>query len=517
VTNNDQYPGSEKPQEPVNLTPTDPDAAAQVPGIGDEAFPLFPPAATQATEPAFPDDPTIVRDRGVAPATPGSTQQSSAPATPGSTQQSSAPATPGSTQQPSAHTPPAAPFNYLPPGQPGFPAGSPAVPPAGPPTVPPAGWGAPASQPYPTPDQPYPIAPYAGATGANVPPTMAYGAPGAYPPPGQAPAGGYPFPPGGQPPASSKKGGKIALFVGLGVAVLVLGLVAFIVIRSFGGASTSGHPATAKAAVQAYLQALAAGDASAAIDLGEAAPSDLTLLTDDVLKSSIARAPITNIQVQDAAGSTVAFVTATYQLGDTAATGTFEATKIGSEWRLKDTAQEVDIFGADSADLTLNGIVFDRTDTLTLFPGSYVLASQTDRLTVEGGEFVLKSPMDYSSPSLSFSLSDKGLADARAAAQTLLNSCVKQNDLAPIGCGFGFKAGNVKVKTVKWRISSGATAIEDADFTISSSDPSVATAYVYIVIGLTVKDTAGRTYVDQDSIGTIKADLSGPDVSITFS
>jgi hypothetical protein len=482
MTSNEQYPGSDQPLEPVSEP-----LAPQAPLYADT--PGFPPA--QTIDSTGLDDPTTVKVRGIG-------------------QLNTPPSQPQTSPNPNS-----APTPYPAPGQAGTQPG-----------VPSGGWGAPPSQPFAagqpyTPGQPYPAPAYATGPGAGTPGTP-YPAPGGYPAPGQAfpgqaaPGAAYPFPTGGQPPATGKaKGSKVPLFIGLGVLVVVLALVGFFALRGLGG-STPGQASSAKAAVQGYLEALAASDASTAIDFGATAPSDTALLTDEMLKAANARAAISNISVKDGSGSTTSIVTATYSMGATSVTGSFETTKIGSQWRLKETTRDVHLFSGSEGDLTLNGLAFTSTSTLTLFPGSYVLATPNDRVTVDGGEFVIKSPMDYVSPTLTFDLSEKGKADARDATQALLDSCLKQDKLAPTGCGFGFKAGGVKVKSVRWRVTSGASAIQDASFSLVSSNSNLATAYPIIQLEVTVKDTAGRTYIDQTSITKAQVDLSGADVVAKF-
>jgi hypothetical protein len=316
---------------------------------------------------------------------------------------------------------------------------------------------------------------------------------------------------------SGKKGSKVPLFIGLGVLVVVLIATAGVFGLRALGSATPGHASSAKDAVQGYLQALAAGNATAALEYGETAPSSTVLLTDEVLQSSIARAPITAISVTDAAGSSVAVVSASYQLGNTPVTATFRATLVNGEWRIADIARELQLTSVDGLSLTLNGIAIDNQSSITLFPGSYLLASDNDRIAIKGGDFTIKSTMDYTTPTLSVDLSSKGLADARTAAQQKLAACLKAAKLAPSGCGFGVRATGVAVKTVKWRVTTGSNELKNADFTLDFTKQDSANAYVVVRLGVTVHDTKGWLYTGSATISKVSADLSGPDVAITFS
>lgn len=305
----------------------------------------------------------------------------------------------------------------------------------------------------------------------------------------------------------------------IGAAVLVLALIGGIVWAAptlFPGMFAPARNATPKAAVETYLNALAAGDASTALKAAVTPPTETSLLTNEVLAASQRRAPITNIVVKDASGSSSAVVPVTYQLGGKPVTASFPTQKIGNEWRLVTITRDVQLAGIDHVSVTLNGVPVTEAAHLTLFPGSYLLASANDRLSVTGGEFLVQSPSDFANPTLSATLSDKGIADARTASQAFLNACVKKKEMTPSGCGFGVDAAGVKVKSVTWQVTSGAKALKLANFKAESSQPYVATVYPYIQLKATVLDSNGRRYTGTDVITVAKADLSGPDVVVTF-
>ncbi|PKQ30744.1 MAG: hypothetical protein CVT62_12410 [Actinobacteria bacterium HGW-Actinobacteria-2] len=305
----------------------------------------------------------------------------------------------------------------------------------------------------------------------------------------------------------------------VGAAVLVLALIGGIIWAApslFPGMFAPPRTATPKGAVEAYLSALASGDSATALKAAVAPPTDTTLLTDEVLKSSQQRAPITDIVVKDASGSTSAIVPVTYSIGGKPVTASFPTQKVGNEWRLVTITRDVQLSGIDYVSVTLNGTPVTKADHLTLFPGSYVLASANDRLAVSGGEFVVQSPSDFANPTLSATISDKGMAEARTAAQAFLTACVKKKEMVPSGCGFGVSSSGVKVKSVTWRVTSGAKALKTAIFKTEASQPYVATVYPYIQLEATVFDASGRRYTGPAVITVAKADLSGSDVVVTF-
>jgi hypothetical protein len=305
----------------------------------------------------------------------------------------------------------------------------------------------------------------------------------------------------------------------IGAAVLVLALIGGIVWAApslFPSMFAPARNATPKAAVETYLNALASADAATAIKAAVTPPTETALLTNEILAASQKRAPITKIVVKEASGSTSAVVPVTYQLGSKAVTASFPTQKIGNEWRLVTITRDVQLSGIDQVAVTLNGAPVTETQHLTLFPGSYLLASANDRLSVSGGEFLVQSPSDFANPTLSVTISDKGMADARTATQAFLNACVKKKELVPTGCGFGVSSAGVKVKSVTWQITSGAKALKTATFRTESSQPYVATVYPYIQLKANVVDSSGRRYTGTDVITVAKADLSSPDVLVTF-
>lgn len=490
MTSNEQYPGSDQPLDPTSDAPLAPPISA----------PAAPDLQPTAPIPTVTNEPTVVMPPVTEPTV----------VMPPVTNEPTAPLARGVGQAAPSGPPPGYPAPGG--GMPGFPApGQPgAFPPLGAPSAPTGGGYPPPGQSYPAPGQAYPPPPMGGPA-----PYPAPGQPYAGPPPAGA---AYQFPGSGQPVAPPKKGSKVPLFIGGGVLLLIIAVIVGSFMLPNGGAfAPPGHAGTAKAAVEGYLKALAAGDASAAIDFGAAAPSETSLLTDEILQASNLRAPITGIAVEDATGSGTATVSASYQLGTESVSATYLTEKIGTEWRLVNTARDLHLFSMDGITLTLNGIEITNDSSITLFPGSYVLASANDRLQVKGGEFVVESPTDYNNPSFSVDLSDKGITDARTAAQSLLNSCVKQKKLAPTGCGFYLRLDG-KAKTVKWRIKSGADAIKKATFTQNSTEPYVAKAYVYISLEASGTTTAGRRFYTTRPayISSIQADLSGPTVAVTF-
>jgi hypothetical protein len=301
-----------------------------------------------------------------------------------------------------------------------------------------------------------------GGPGGPVPP----GYQPLYGPQGQ-PAG--PGQPGGpQPPKKSgiPKGANIG---GAGVLVLILLIVGAVALTGRGSEPTAGGggggtsapvPQATKAsdAVKGYLDALAAGQAEAALAFGKDQPADKTFLTDAVLADSVKRAPITDINVPEVADENAYQVSATYKIGGQAVNENFYVSKEGDVFQLSNTTQDLDLGSARSntVPMLLNGVKV-TADKVTLLPGSYAATSGIANVNYGSkSTFVLKSPEDYASIQLTPTLSKAGSAAFVKGAKTAMDACLKQHSLAPKGCPFALtKSSDQKIDSgsIRWTLS----------------------------------------------------------------
>ena len=362
---------------------------------------------------------------------------------------------------------------YGQPSGPGY--GAPGGPGYGPPNGP--GYGAPGGQGQP----PGYTGPYGDSTGS--PGTPAYpGGPGRPIGPGGP---GQPLGPGGPgqpmgPGGPKKSNSKALLIIGAAVlALIILGVGGGLLLLNRGNdvtgppadpgpgntsvpdPSTSSAPTTAAKAsdaVNAYLEALAAGKADAALALGEETPADKTFLSDPVLADSNARAPITDINVPEVSDESSYKVDASYKIGEEAVNESFYVSKSGSGWKVKDTFAELNLGYSRSKTLpmVMNGVPV-KTDKIRIFPGSYEFTSGS-KFVDYGAEnvLVLKSPSEYpSATDIRPTLSEAGSEAFIKSAKDQIAACVKKHELAPAGCPFGLtKTANQKVneESVRWTL-----------------------------------------------------------------
>ena len=262
----------------------------------------------------------------------------------------------------------------------------------------------------------------------------------------------------------------VIIVVALVVALLGLGALGAYLIANRPptpvAPTTTDPTGTPAGVVEAYLNALAAGDATTALTYSATQPEDTTFMTNTVLSASMTSHPITNIDVP--AGQTTetpATITATYKLDGTYVNASFTVQKHGTVWLLDGGFLTMDIGGLTrkGVGLTLNGIDLKFATTVDLFPGVYTFAPLDPMLSVEHGSFTIAYPEAQPTVTgIGFGLSDKATTAIIAAAQAKMDWCLAQQVIQPEGCGFAVQedpADPVAPTSIKWKIDTGDKAI----------------------------------------------------------
>lgn len=256
--------------------------------------------------------------------------------------------------------------------------------------------------------------------------------------------------PGG-PPKKSNKG--LFIGIGIGAAVLVIVLVVSLIVVFAGGDDSTDSP---EAAVQTYLDALAAGDAKKALSVSVTPASDV-LLTDEILKKQRELAPITDITVRkpDSTLGSMSTVNATYKHGDKNVDEDIRVRKSGDAWRVDNGALAITLSNTGKAPgLSLFGQDISDDTKVYVFPGPLVWGSSNANISVADSrkEFPL-GPEDYYYPSLDTSLSPTGKQVVNSALDTYFTNCAtstqaKASDDRP-GCSQSTYRSAVP-GTVRW-------------------------------------------------------------------
>ncbi|HJT94167.1 MAG TPA: hypothetical protein VJ777_19905 [Mycobacterium sp.] len=237
--------------------------------------------------------------------------------------------------------------------------------------------------------------------------------------------------------------------------VLVVVIVAAIALvgRSGGG----GGASNAGEAVQSYLEALAKGDAEAALTFGADQPASKEFLSDEILKQQIEQMPISNIRILgDDSDGGIGFgqVHVTANFGDQTSDTTFLMKKNGNQWRIDSAAVRLD-FSAQSNKALETVTAFGKPvgkSVTYLFPGFVKWGSNNKNLAVEGKPVLLDALTGYAGGNVpEVSLSDAGRAGIVANVKALLDECERSRSLEPAGCPQSAYEYGAVDGTVEWQ------------------------------------------------------------------
>ena len=348
-------------------------------------------------------------------------------------------------------------------------------------------------------------------------------APGPYgSPPGSYGAG--PIEPAPQP----KGKGKILIIIGAAaLAVILMAVVAVVVATRAGSAANPGgntstqgpqtNPSQGNApqaavrpsdAVAGYLQALAAGDAVAALSYAADPAPTGPLLTSEVLVESGERAALTEIQVPVVEDQDATSVSATYTLGDAAVTESFDVVKVADSWKLSRAVKDLDIsfIVGGSVPVKINGVTVDQ-DSVAVLPGSYAFTTGLPYVGYGSKNVVLvKSPyVEADTYRIQSQLNKSGKKAVISAAKKRYNTCLDVNSLNPKNCPIKFDSKySYKKSTINWQ-QVGRDPFRKAEVTLDGTQARVE-------IPLNLKLTASCT--SQGRAGNCSGTLRGKAIAV---
>lgn len=328
-------------------------------------------------------------------------------------------------------------------------------------------------------------------------------------------------------PATAKKTGK-ALVIGVIVGIIALALVSVAIVSAI--LSKEAEPASTEpdkvttpvAAVQGFLGSLAAGDADKAKQYAMNAPAESPLLTNEFLKTALAKSPITEIglETQSLVGS-AALITANYKLGATPVSGNYQLTKVGKLWRLNSivtTVYRPDSWGA--LKVTINGTLAADT-RLLLFPGVYEVSTGTPFVALASQSYTVYQPggTDTGLSSSAPALTDVGKSQMVAKAQEWLTACLAVQDTNPKDCGMNTPlpdGATLAAGSIQRTLTATTKPFSDATPKLSSSDPLKITMVSEVPVKITAADTAGGTYSGTTSVTTAVGTIDGEKLTVLF-
>jgi hypothetical protein len=215
-------------------------------------------------------------------------------------------------------------------------------------------------------------------------------------------------------------------YVAVAVALLAIGFGAYSV--GSGGPSPSD-------VVRSYLDALARGDASAALALGTA-PDDRALLTDEVLRQQQNLAPISAVRVLGSrTGSSGAVVRVRYRIGERAVTDAIELLRRGDGWALNHVAVDVELSALSSLPQpTVLGVAAPAGGTVYVFPGIVQFGSADTAFALAPSTAVFSNPDVPAMANPTPVLSDTGRAMLTKVISAAMSRCARSRSLHPHGC-----------------------------------------------------------------------------------
>ncbi|MFI5896444.1 hypothetical protein ACIA5D_40730 [Actinoplanes sp. NPDC051513] len=240
--------------------------------------------------------------------------------------------------------------------------------------------------------------------------------------------------------------------------------VATIVIAATGSPGATGSrevaaPPGPENAVRGFFDALAAGDARAALAYVEPVPGfDLAadpLLTDAALGPERRPAAVQVSAARQTSGA--ALVDVTYQARGTTVRQTVGVAGGSGSYRLRDALIGLSVSGVQGRPVTVNGVELGKEDLSTgVFPGSYEVAVDGNAL-FDGQSFIVvpEVVMGGVAAGVSFSVPDlTGNAAAKIQAQVRrdLDACTTGSSAKPAGCPFRLDVPGTKAR-VKWSIA----------------------------------------------------------------
>jgi len=328
---------------------------------------------------------------------------------------------------------------------------------------------------------------------------------------------------------------KRLVLIGIACVVAVaLGVGGGALLATYGGraaaSQTPSPPAKATdpaSAVRGFLQALARGDAGAALAYGQTQPADASYLNADILATALKANPITEINVPPVPTSSdqTPTIEASYKIGSERITGRFDTVLVGDIYQLKKTTSDLDVASLRSArvPLVISGQTVD-SDTVTVLPGAYLVTSGLTYLDWgPDNTLLIKEPDSFVPTSdLQETITDAGVTAFTQAVKASLTGCLKIKSNQPSGCPFKYTTTGYKIdpKTVIWSLTEDP--MTGFDPTLSSTKPGVGTGS--LSLNLQMKATATSTYDHKKQIinqavfssATVSADLTKDSVTVTW-
>jgi hypothetical protein len=293
------------------------------------------------------------------------------------------------------------------------------------------------------------------------------------------------------------------IYIAVAVALIAIGFGAYSV--GSGGSSPAD-------VVRSYLDALARGDAAAALALGTA-PEDRTLLTDDVLRQQQNLAPISAVRVLDSrTGSSGAVVRVRYRIGERTVTDAIELLRRGDGWALNHVAVDVELSALSSLPQpTVFGVAAPADGNLYVFPGIVQLGSADSAFALAPSTAVFSNPDVPALANPTPVLSDTGRAMLTKVISAAMTGCARSRSLHSRGCPQHASRAAVRgmvAGSLRWHAPRRYGALNITDITVDGSGSALVHVSGPLTWRLTfsVRQAHGKRTVSRSR--TVRSDVS---------
>jgi len=282
-----------------------------------------------------------------------------------------------------------------------------------------------------------------------------------------------------------------------------------------------GQATTPQAAVQGFLQAVAAGNADDALSFHPSlVTGDVSFLTDDVLAASNAINPITEIVATlrlDGSKET-ALVDASYRLGSTAVETTYEVIEKDGYYFAVDVFGRVSMGAFSGPRGDINGLPWPaKSATFKMFPGTYRISIDNPLLVLTSDDtFTVTGHEEFEVPWFTTELAPGATEIVTKAAAAKLRGCLKERELFT-SCGFGAdrfkyngKTVTPKMSTLRWQFD-GKEPKFPAPRQYLQSHQTVYFRDLKIKIALTFTGTNGNGYKAKFEVDRVEVRITDPD------
>ena len=247
--------------------------------------------------------------------------------------------------------------------------------------------------------------------------------------PGAGPA--QPGAPAAMGSSAKPKPAKLIIIIVSIILALIVGTV--LAITLLGGSNEK----KAKQAVEGYITAISEGDANKARSYLPDSLSDTSLLTNDVLKDSNERAPMTDIAVEDAQQVTGSdnqyMVPVSYTIDDTATRTSLVVSFYSNNNPIVEAPSTLPLSLLEDVEIQVNGTTPDSGSPY-VFPGSYNVTTVNKYLMIEDGEIEAYNPEEPILDIPDVAVSEAGTQMFREKVIAAAQECLASNQLDS-GCG----------------------------------------------------------------------------------